>query len=173
MGGPSKIWGPGINLRTPWKIFSLRPCAHMHELMESGRSWTNENRLMAHSWWRKRGWLLVRHANVRPQTLFSRLETDTRRKREEHWRKKVCSCSEGFFAVTRIQLISLNIFVEQVNRKKKSRWLDDSAYSRTINNEEKKTKLSVSNQLTKSLWSDRRTERLRITSCNRVQYTRF
>ena len=23
--GPSKIWGPGIDLRTPWKIFSLRP----------------------------------------------------------------------------------------------------------------------------------------------------
>ena len=26
LGGPNKIWGPGIDLRTPWKIFSLRPC---------------------------------------------------------------------------------------------------------------------------------------------------
>ena len=26
LGGPKKIWGPGIDLRTPWKIFSLRPC---------------------------------------------------------------------------------------------------------------------------------------------------
>ena len=25
-GGPNKIWGPGIDLCTPWKIFSLRPC---------------------------------------------------------------------------------------------------------------------------------------------------
>ena len=24
--GPNKIWGPGIDLRTPWKNFSLRPC---------------------------------------------------------------------------------------------------------------------------------------------------
>ena len=26
LGGPNKIWGPSIDLRTPWKNFSLRPC---------------------------------------------------------------------------------------------------------------------------------------------------
>ena len=29
-------------------------------------------------------------------TLFNRLETDARRKKEEHIEKKVCSCGEGF-----------------------------------------------------------------------------
>ena len=24
--GLNKIWGPGMDLRIPWKIFSLRPC---------------------------------------------------------------------------------------------------------------------------------------------------
>ena len=24
-GGPNKVWGPNIDLRTPWKVFSLRP----------------------------------------------------------------------------------------------------------------------------------------------------
>ena len=26
LGGPNKIWRPSIDLRTPWKNFSLRPC---------------------------------------------------------------------------------------------------------------------------------------------------
>ena len=25
---PEEIWGPGIDLRTPWKNFSLRPCKY-------------------------------------------------------------------------------------------------------------------------------------------------
>ena len=25
LGGPNKIWGAGIDLRTPWKIFFLKP----------------------------------------------------------------------------------------------------------------------------------------------------
>ena len=25
LGGPNKNWGPGIDLRTPWKIFSMSP----------------------------------------------------------------------------------------------------------------------------------------------------
>ena len=54
--------------------------------------------------------------------LFSRLETETqaRRKREQHWRKEVYSCGKFFFAVTRIRLIWLDIFLTLVNREEKS-----------------------------------------------------
>ena len=72
--------------------------------------------------------------------LFSRLETDARRKKEEHWRKKVSSCCE-FFSVTRIRLIWLDIFVEPANsEEKKSLWLDESAYFRTSESWRKKDK---------------------------------
>ena len=41
-------------------------------------------------------------------SVFSRPETDVRRKRKEHWRKKVYSCCKAFFfAVTRMRLIWL------------------------------------------------------------------
>ena len=35
LGGPNKIWGPGIDLRTSWKIFSLRPWLYAKMLKET------------------------------------------------------------------------------------------------------------------------------------------
>ena len=53
--------------------------------------------------------------------LLNRLETDTRRQREEHWTKKsLVLLQRFFFMVTRFQLIWLDIFVERVNREEKS-----------------------------------------------------
>ena len=86
-------------------------------------------------------------------SLFSKLETNARRKREEHWRKKVCSCSEVFFVVTRIPLIWLDIFLARVNceAKRHADWTNRHILKKW-NVKKNKTKLSVSNLLIKSLW---------------------
>ena len=52
------------------------------------------------------------------------------------------------------KLANYSILSASEPRRKKSRWLDESAYFRKINREEKNTKLSGSSLLMKSLWSD-------------------
>ena len=34
LGRANKIWGPGIDLRTPWKNFSLRPWLYLHQIFK-------------------------------------------------------------------------------------------------------------------------------------------
>ena len=69
---------------------------------------------------------------------FSGLETASGRKREEHWRKKSVSC-EGFFAVTSIRLIWLDIFVERANHVEKSLadWMNQDILEQLICEERK------------------------------------
>ena len=84
--------------------------------------------------------------------LFSRQETDVRRKRE-HWRKKSLLLLQSFFCghTYSTDLIG-HILSASEPRRKKSRQLDESHIPEKGTMKKKKTKLSVSGLLIKSLW---------------------
>ena len=93
--------------------------------------------------------------------LFSRVETDARRKREKHWIKKFALVAKFFFAVTRIRLIWLDILIARVNREEKNHaesladWTNRHILEKwTL--KKKKSNLSVSCLIIKSLWFDRK-----------------